>query len=97
MMADHPKRSLDQAEYLAIQVLTFLAEDELRLERFLQLTGITPGALRDGVREPAILAALLDHLLSDESLLLTFAANSGTDPADIARARRILERDGCGN
>lgn len=88
-------RSPDEAEYLAIQVLAFLAEDAPRLERFLKLTGITPTALRDGAREPAILAALLDHLLGDESLLLTFAANTGTDPADVARARRTLERGEC--
>jgi hypothetical protein len=88
-------RSPDEAEYLAIQVLAFLAEDATHLQRFLELTGITPAALKESVGDRAILTALLDHLLGDESLLLTFAGNSGTDPADVARARRILERGGC--
>lgn len=82
------------AEYLAIQALAFLAEDTERLERFLTLTGITIDTLRQDAQNPAILSAVLEHLMGDESLLLTFAANNGTDPALVARAHRELEQDG---
>jgi Protein of unknown function (DUF3572) len=36
------------------------------------------------------LAAILDHLASDESMLLAFAADTGHAPATIAKARDIL-------
>ena len=80
----------EEAELLAIKALTFLAEDESRLTRFLQLTGLSPVALREAAGEPAMLRAVLEHLLGDETLLLTFAANAGCDPASIARACRSL-------
>jgi hypothetical protein len=61
-----------------------------RLEPFLNLTGIDPGNLRTVAAQPSFLVAVLDHLASDESLLLAFAANEGRDPSDIERARHAL-------
>ena len=89
--------SRDMAEMMAIQALSFLAEDPERLGAFLSLTGIGPDALRDAAREPDFLAGVLEHMLGDERLLLAFAEAAGIDPADIARARHALggvwERD----
>jgi hypothetical protein len=81
----------EEAEHAAIRALTFLAEDEARLDRFLRLTGVSPEGLRERAARPAFLAAVLEHLLGDETLLLTFAANTGIDPAFIAHAHRALE------
>ena len=39
---------------------------------------------------PETLAAVLDHLLADESLLMVFAAGAGIDPAQILPARTTL-------
>ena len=33
---------------------------------------------------------MLDHLATDETLLLAFAAHAGHDPADIVKARDML-------
>ena len=74
------------ADEIAIAALIYLASDETRLERFVALTGITPGNLREMARQPAFLAAVLDHLASDESLLLAFAADNAIDPAAVMRA-----------
>ncbi len=80
----------DAAESMAIEVLGFIAEDSLRLSRFLALSGLGRDNLRAAANDPAFFAAVLDHLASDESALLTFAAKSGHEPAAIARARDVL-------
>lgn len=83
--------SYEEAEHAAIRALAFIAEDGARLERFLRLTGLSPDGLREAAARPTLLAAVLEYLLGDETLLLTFAANTGTDPAFVARAHRALE------
>ncbi|MGB8902069.1 MAG: DUF3572 domain-containing protein [Methylocella sp.] len=61
-----------------------------RLDRFLALSGLGRDSLRAAAGEPGFLAAILDHLASDESLLLAFAARAGHEPSAIAKARDIL-------
>jgi hypothetical protein len=78
------------SDTLAIDALTFLAEDVERLTRFLGLTGIDPAAIREAAREPHFLGSVLDYILGDEALLLAFAANHRLNPDMIARARRHL-------
>ena len=84
--------TLDQAEALALQGLTFLASDAQRLSRFLSLTGTDPSDLKSWAENLHIQAAVLDHLLSDESLLLVFAAEAGVAPEAVAPAQAILAR-----
>jgi Protein of unknown function (DUF3572) len=81
----------DSAETIALSALAFLAEDLQRLGRFLALTGLGPGELRAGARSARIQAAVLNHLLQDESLLLVFAASHGIAPELIAPAQALLE------
>jgi hypothetical protein len=75
------------AENLAIQGLAYLAGDPERLSAFLAISGIGPDTIRGAAREPGFLAGVLDHIASDERLLLAFAADAGIDPADITRGR----------
>jgi hypothetical protein len=82
----------DQAEIVALQALAFLAEDAQRLGGFLALTGLGPEELRAQAREAHLLAAVLDHLLRDESQLLVFAANYGIAPELIGQAHAALEQ-----
>jgi hypothetical protein len=82
--------SKDTAEMLAIQALAFIAEEPERLGRFLETTGIAVERIRDAARERGFLAGVLEHMLSDESLLVAFADGAGIDPAEIARARSAL-------
>lgn len=90
MTAGRDDPAYEEAEQAAIRALAFIAEDEARLDRFLRLTGLNPEGLRERAAQPAFLAAVLEYLLGDETLLLTFAGNTGTDPAFIARAHRAL-------
>ena len=70
--------------------MLFLAGETERLSQFLTLTGVTLEKIREDSRAPDVLAAVLDHLLQDESLLLVFSASEGIPPEEIAPARRAL-------
>lgn len=89
-MAKKVPMSVDTASELAIGALTFLAEDPARLSRFLSLSGMAPEELSRTAGEPATLAAVLEYLLGDESLLLVFAANAGVPPESLTTARDLL-------
>ena len=80
----------DEAEALALCVLTFLVEEDDRVQRFLQLTGVDPSALPGLASRPSFLLAVLDHLAGDEELLLAFAREQRVNPERIALARRAL-------
>ena len=75
---------------MSVEALTFLAEDDEQISRFVALTGIDPGEIRHLVGKTEFLAAVLDYIASDESLLLAFAANRNIAPERIARAIHAL-------
>jgi hypothetical protein len=80
----------ETAENLAIQALTYIAQDGERLGAFLAATGIGPARIRVAAREPGFLAGVLDYLASDEKLLTEFAIEAGIEPAHVAKARAAL-------
>ena len=82
----------DQAESIGVAALLFLASDPQRISGFLTLTGIGPADLRANAHAPDMLAAVLDYLLQDESLLLVFCASEAIPPGDVAPARRTLAK-----
>ena len=90
MRSKAAKSAKKMAEALAIQALSFIAMEPERLGRFLAASGIGPDQIRIAAREPLFLAGVLDHIASDEPLLLAFAADSGHDPREIVRARAAL-------
>ena len=79
-----------RGESMAIAALGFLAVEELRLERFLALSGLGPHNLRRAAADPGFLVAVLDYVAADERLLVAFAAEQGLDPGAILRARESL-------
>ena len=80
----------EAAESLAIQALSFIAGEPERLGRFLAISGIGPEQIRAAAQEPLFLAGVLDHIASDERLLMAFAVETGIDPAAIGKARTAL-------
>jgi hypothetical protein len=81
------------AEEIGARALGFLARDMQRLGRFLALSGLDPSTIRAAAREPGFASAVLDHLLTDERLLLAFAEAEGLRPEAVADARRRLTGD----
>lgn len=80
----------EAAEALAVQALSYIAQDGERLGRFLSLTGIGPAEIRSAAREPGFLGGVLDYVASDERLITDFAAEAGLNPADVERGRAML-------
>jgi hypothetical protein len=84
-----PERKV-AAEQLALAALTYLAADATRLGRFLAATGLGPENLREAARNPSFLPGVLDHVLSDEAMLVAFAAEESVDPKVVTEARQVL-------
>jgi hypothetical protein len=82
----------EAAEMLAIRALSFIAEEPQRLNAFLSTTGVSLERLRESASSPDFLAGVLEHMLTDESLVMAFADSAAIDPADVARARDALGR-----
>jgi hypothetical protein len=82
--------SREAAESLAIQALSYLAQDPELLSRFLALSGIDPVAIRAAAAQPEFLAGVLAYLAQDEALLVRFAAETGVPPEAVERARAVL-------
>ncbi len=87
---DNAEGLRENAEGIGLAALVFMTEDGDRLGRFLNETGLSPGDLKASAGTPEGLAAVLDYLLGDESLLMVFAAGAGIEPAAVAPAREVL-------
>jgi hypothetical protein len=83
-----PRLDLSGAETLAANALSFLAEEPARLVPFCRMSGIEPAELAASAHET--LRAVLEHLASDDSLLLVFTSSRGMDPETVHRAIALL-------
>ncbi len=81
----------DGIEVLAIQALGWTLSDPVRASRLLELTGLTPEAIRAGLGDPAMLAAVLIFLEAHEPDLTACAEELEVPPARLVEARRRLE------
>ena len=78
------------AETTALKALAYLGESGDALPRFIDISGVSPDSLRSHLAEPEFLAAVLDFLLSDDSLLLGFCEQEGLQARHVYAARRQL-------
>lgn len=85
-----PKSPAQDAATLALGALGWVLGDAPRAERLLALTGLTPEALREGLGDPAVLAAVLDFLCAHEPDLVAAAEALGVEPQELAGARTRL-------
>ena len=77
-------------EAVAIAALGHVAADPVLLPRFLALTGIEAGQIREAAREPGFLAGVLDFVLAHAPTLMEFSEASGIAPDTVSAARRVL-------
>jgi len=89
-----PTYTREAAEAVAVQALGFLAADGERLDRFLALSGLNASEIRAAAIEPGFLTGVLDHVVSDDRVLMAFAEDSGLTPADIEKAHAALTGGG---
>ncbi len=76
---------------LALQALVFILGDDIRADRFLALTGLTPDALRAGVGDPVVMGAVLEFLANHEADLVAAAAALDIPPETLAAAWEKLQ------
>ena len=76
----------EDAMGIALSALVWILSDEARADRLLELTGLSPDDLRNGLGQPAMMANLLSYLTQYEPDLIAFAEDEGIDPASIATA-----------
>lgn len=81
------------AEETAIAVLVWLAGEPELMGRFLALTGLEAGNLREAATEPGFLAGVLGFLMAHEPTLMDFCAATGTRPETVVRAFHTLGGD----
>ncbi|HJQ15376.1 MAG TPA: DUF3572 domain-containing protein [Allosphingosinicella sp.] len=81
----------ERADALALSALGWILGDQKRADRLLALTGLSPADLRDGLSDPALLAAVLGFLEAHEPDLLACAEALGVDPDRLIAARVRLE------
>lgn len=75
---------------IALQALAWLAEDADRLGQFMAASGADVTNLRAGAGDPDFLAAVLDHLLAEDHLIVAFCDQNGLDYDTPQRARAAL-------
>ena len=75
---------------VGLGALGWVLQDEDRAERLLTLTGLTPDALRAGLREPAVIGAVLEFLANHEPDLIGAAEALDVAPATLAAAAQEL-------
>lgn len=80
----------EEAETIGIRALAFVAGDPDLLPRFLSITGIDAGRIREAAGQPGFLAGVLDFILAHEPTVTAFAEASGLDPSSLSAARRAL-------
>jgi hypothetical protein len=85
-----PALPRQDAEEIAVGALAYIAGDRELTRRFLALSGLEAGDLRQAAGDPAFLAGILDFVTSHEAVLIAIAAASGRPTADVERAHCLL-------
>lgn len=81
----------DETNARALEALVWILQDDVRAERLLAVTGLSPAELRAGAGDPALLAAVLGFLEAHEADLIACARDIGVSPIALVNARRRLE------
>ncbi len=82
----------EQAELLAIQALSYLADSQEELHRLMLATGMDTEALRHSAQTPEGLAGVLDYICHDESILLGFCQAYRIQADEPMRALHALQK-----
>lgn len=85
--------SRHEAEEIAVTALAYIAVEPELTRRFLALSGLEAGDLRQAAADPAFLGGVLDFVMAHEPVLIAVAAAAGRPTAEIGRAHRLLSHD----
>ena len=85
-----PSLNRDAAEALALQAVAIVVADDDLLPRFLAVTGSGADDLRQRIRDPDFLGAVLDFVLEDDVIVRRLAEAGGVTPEQVMLARSRL-------
>lgn len=84
----------NKADIIALNGLTYIAENEDCLAGYLNLSGTSLEQLKQRISNPetmpSILASIFDYFLQNENYLIEFSNDQNIDPKDIQKARRFF-------
>ena len=81
---------LTQAESVAAEAFGFLAAEPEYFSRFSAVTGLDIGDIAEISGSRGFLAAVLEYVVGDESLLLSFCENHGYQPEVVGQSSLLL-------
>ena len=93
-MKDSMAPSSETAEELAIKVLGWLTQDPDMMRRFLALSGIEPGSIRQAAAAPGFFAGLTGFLMNHEPTLMTFCEQNDVKAEFVAACHHKLSGPG---
>ena len=79
-----------EAEAMAISILAWLTGRPDLLGRFMALSGVDGGSIRQAAREPGFLAGVTGFVMAHEPTLLAFCADSDIRAERVAACHREL-------
>lgn len=80
----------EEAQSIAITALSFLANDQKLLDRFMAISGIEGQDIRQAAASHGFFAGVLSFLLHDEPTLMDFCQNANIQPTHIIKAFTVL-------
>ena len=86
--------AITRAKTLALAALGWILQDGDRAERYLELTGLDPDALRAGLDDPALLGSALEFLANYEPDLIRASEALAVTPEELIGQKTILNREG---
>jgi Protein of unknown function (DUF3572) len=86
--------AISRAKTLALAALGWILQDGERAERYLDLTGLDPDALRAGLDDPALLGSALEFLANYEPDLIRASEALAVTPEELVAQKTVLNREG---
>ena len=83
--------SIKEASLIALKFAAYLPGTPHELEQFSEITGIDIGSIAQRAADRDFQRALMDYLMQNETLLVTFCAQENIKPDLIAQAAWVLE------
>ena len=80
----------EDAEAMAIQILSWLIGQPELMSRFLAMTGIEASSIRQAAAEPGFLAGVIGFVMAHEPTLMAFCEESGVKAERVASCHHRL-------
>lgn len=91
-----PQVSPEQAEELGVSVLVWLSGQPDLMSRFLAISGIEAGQIREAAAAPGFMDGVLAFIMNHEPTLMRFCEENGTEAAHVQACYRQLAGPGEG-